>query len=111
MFSVCLIILTLVIGFGTSRFSSPSFLNLILISLSAATWLVYFFIEKTATENFIKNYLLTIVLKLLVGGIFISILIYLDLEGAESNALLFMISYLLLTGLEVGFLFRKFGKS
>ena len=67
--------------------------------------------ERADKENFIRNYLLTIVVKLLAGGIFIFAIIYIDLDGAESNAITFMAAYLLLTVLEVGFLFRKFNQS
>src|SRR5258706_15417012 len=101
-FSLCLVGLTVGAGYGALQFSSPSFLELILSSLAITTWLVYFFMEKADTENFIRNYLLTIVVKLLAGGIFISAIIYADLEKAESNALTFMAAYLLFTGLEVG---------
>ena len=66
--------------------------------------------ERTDTEKFIRNYLLTIVIKLLAGGIFIFAVIYADLNNAESNAVTFMGAYLLLTGLEVGFLFKKFNQ-
>jgi hypothetical protein len=109
-FSVLLAALTIAIGFGALQFTSPSFLKLILSALSITTWFVYFFMERVSSEIFIRNYLLTIVIKLLAGGIFIFALIYADLENAESNALTFMISYFLFTGLEVGFLFKKFNQ-
>ena len=88
------------------QLANPSFLILILGVLAIATWLVYFFIQKMKQEDLVKNYLLTIVLKLLAGGIFIFILLYKDKSGADANALLFMVAYLLFTGLEVGFLFK-----
>ena len=106
-FTVALLLLTATTGAVTLQFTHPSFLLLILSSLAATTWLVFFFMQRTKHEDFIKNYLLTIVLKLLVGGIFIFILIYADEPGAEANALLFMVAYFLLTALEVGFLFKR----
>ncbi|GHM99762.1 hypothetical protein WSM22_12520 [Cytophagales bacterium WSM2-2] len=109
-FTVSLIVTTVAIGFGTMQFIVPSFLVLILGSLAVATWLVYYFVLKTKPENFIKNYLLTVVLKLIVGGIFIFILLFRDPAGANDNAILFMGAYLMLTVLEVGFLFKKFGQ-
>ncbi len=109
-FSIILVVLTIAIGFGALQFTSPSFLKLILGALSITTWLVYFFMERGNTENFIRNYLLTILIKLLAGGIFIFAIIYADMDGAESNALTFMVAYLLFTGLEVGFLFKKFNQ-
>ena len=110
-FSIGLIALTIGIGYCALQFTSPSFLKLILSSLAVTTWLVYFFMERASTENFIRNYLLTIVIKLLAGGIFIFAIIYADMDGSESNAITFMAAYLLFTGLEVGFLFKKFNQS
>jgi hypothetical protein len=106
-FTGALISLTIITGLATVQLANPSFLILILTVLAVATWLVYFFIQKTNREDFIKNYLLSIVLKLLSGGIFIFILLYIDKPGADVNAIFFMTAYLLFTGLEVGFLFRR----
>ncbi|HEV8511767.1 MAG TPA: hypothetical protein VGQ59_00730 [Cyclobacteriaceae bacterium] len=108
-FTGALLLLTVTTGFATVQFVTPSFLFLILIVLAFATWLVYYFIQKATRENFIRNYLLTIVLKLLLGGTFILILLYIDKLGADTNAIFFMMTYLLFTGLEVGFLFRRLG--
>jgi len=108
-FTAVLVLLTIVTGLATVQFANPSFFILILTVLAVATWLVYFFIHRTNREDFIKNYLLTIVLKLLIGGIFIFTLLYIDKPGADANAIFFMAAYLLFTGLEVGFLFRRLG--
>jgi len=106
-FTGSLTVLALIIGWCARQWSQPSFLFLILSVLAIATWLVYFFIQKTDKDDFVRNYLLTIVLKLLAGGIFIFILLYADKPGADANAILFMAAYMVFTGLEVGFLFSK----
>jgi len=108
-FTGVLVLLTIATGLVTVQFANPSFLVLILTVLAMVTWLVYFFIQRTNREDFIRNYLITIVLKLLLGGIFIFILLYIDKPGSDTNAILFMAAYLLFTGLEVGFLFKKLG--
>jgi hypothetical protein len=108
-FSGALLVLTAATGFVTVQFANPSFLILILTVLAVATWLIYYSIRKTKREDFIKNYLLTIVLKLLLGGIFILILLNVDKAGSNANAAFFMTAYFLFTGLEVGFLFRRLG--
>lgn len=108
-FTVALALLGLTTGLVALQLGSPSFLVLILTALAGATWLVYFFNQRSNRENFVKNYFLTIVLKLLAGGIFIFILLYADQGGANANAVLFLTAYVLFTGLEVGFLFRKLG--
>jgi hypothetical protein len=110
-FTFCLIVMSVLVSYVTVQYTAPSFLFLIVTVLASATFLVYFFMLRTSGENFIKNYLLTIVIKLLAGGLFIGAVIFADIEGAEQNAITFMISYLLFTMLEVGFLFGKFNKS
>jgi hypothetical protein len=106
-FSGILLLLSFILGFAAMQLSKPSFFVLILTVLTGSTWLVYFFMHKAKREDFIKNYLLTIVLKLLGGGIFILVLLRFDRAGAGANALLFMAAYFLFTGLEVGFLFKR----
>ncbi len=106
-FTATLLAMAVAAGWVSRQLADPSFLVLILSALAVATWLVYWFIQKTRPGDFIKNYLLTIVLKLLAGGIFIFILLYADRPGADANAILFMAAYFLFTGLEVGFLYRK----
>ena len=108
-FTGALLLLTVIIGLITVQLVNPSFLILILTVLTSATWLIYFFIQRANREDFIRNYLLTIVLKLLAGGIFIFILLFIDKPGANANAIFFMTIYLVFTGLEVGFLFRRLG--
>lgn len=109
-FAFCLITLSVLITWAITRYTTPSFLFLMVALLAAATFLAYFFMLKTAAENFVKNYLLTIVIKLLAGGLFIGAIIFADIEHAETNAVTFMVVYLSFTILEVTFLFRKFNK-
>ena len=109
-FVFCLIALSILISWGVAQYATPSFLFLIVTLLAVATFLAYFFMLRTAPENFVKNYLLTIVIKLLAGGLFVGAIIFADIGGAETNAITFMVAYLLFTGLEVGFLFGKFNK-
>jgi len=45
------------------------------------------------------------VLKMLTYAGFILVIIFSDKSGAMGNAVLFLVAYLLFTGLEVGFLF------
>jgi hypothetical protein len=109
-FAFCLIALSMLSSWVITKYSAPSFLFLIVTSLAAATFLAYFFMLRTTSEDFVKNYLLTIVIKLLAGGLFIGAIIFADIEHAETNAVAFMVVYLLFTGLEVAFLFGRFNK-
>ncbi len=106
-FTLWLILLAAAIGLAGEFLGHPSFLLAIITVLTGATWLVYFFVQKAKPEDFVRNYAATIVVKLMAGGIFVSALIYADKSDADANAIFFMASYFLLTGLEVAFLFRQ----
>lgn len=111
LFTLLLGLLSAGIGWGSHNLLMASYQISTLLFLTISTWLVFLFMSRqTSPESFIKNYLLGIVLKLLAGGLFISVIIYIDRPSANSNAILFMVAYLLLTSLEVGFLFRTQNK-
>ncbi len=88
----------------------PSYLLEILLLLSISTIVIFYFLEKMKANeplDFVKNYLLSVILKILLSGAFIFILIKLDPVRANSNAIFFMISYLFFTGYEVTVLTKK----
>ena len=88
----------------------PSYQVEILSLLSISTVVIFYFLQKMkATEplDFVKNFLLSVILKILLSGVFVFILIKLDPAGANANALLFMIGYLFFTGYEVVVLTKK----
>jgi hypothetical protein len=88
----------------------PSYWLEILLLLSVSTIAIFYFLQKMkATEplDFVKNFLLSVVLKILLSGVFVFILIKLDPAGATANALFFMISYLFFTSYEVIVLTKK----
>jgi hypothetical protein len=88
----------------------PSYLVEILVLLLVSTVIIFYFLQKMkATEplDFVKNFLLSVVLKILLSGVFVFILIKLDPAGANTNAIFFMISYLFFTGYEVIVLTKK----
>ncbi|MBS1951929.1 MAG: hypothetical protein OJF59_001366 [Cytophagales bacterium] len=108
LFTAGWVVLILILSIAVRYVGSNPFTFPILISIAAATWGIYFFMTRTSSENLVKNYLLSIVLKLLAGGIFILAIIFIDKPHAEANAIFFMVAYLLFTGLEVGFLLKRF---
>lgn len=88
----------------------PSYWLEILLLLSISTIVIFYFLQKMkATEplDFVKNFLLSVVLKILLSGVFVFILIKLDPPSANANAIFFMISYLFFTGYEVIVLTKK----
>jgi len=87
----------------------PSYTLLIVTILFFITTLVYNYIERFAAqgpEAVTRFYLLSIVLKLIAGCSLISVLAINDQENAFGNTLLFLVSYILFTGVEVVFLLR-----
>lgn len=64
-------------------------------------------------QDFTRAYLVATVLRILVYGVFIWIVLFLDAKHAHGNAAIFLVSYLLFTALEVVALFLKinFAKS
>lgn len=71
---------------------------------------LYFFLVRTKQhqpDNFVQSYLLTLVVKLLVYGAYVFTIVLIDEEGAFVNAGFFMITYIIFTALEIGFLYRR----
>jgi hypothetical protein len=88
----------------------PSYLLEILLLLSVSTIVIFYFLQKMKTTeplDFVKNFLLSVVLKILLSGAFVFILIKLDPAGANTNAIFFMISYLFFTAYEIIVLTKK----
>ena len=87
---------------------APSYTLAIIFSLAVSTFLIYYFLFKRSRDAaFTQYYLLSIVLKMLGYGTFVLVIIFTDRAGATGNAVLFLVSYLLFTVLEIGFLFTK----
>jgi hypothetical protein len=88
----------------------PSYSVEILLLLSISTILIFHVLQKMkAAEplDFVKNFLLSIVLKILLSGVFVFVLLKLNPIGSGANAIFFMISYLFFTGYETIVLTRE----
>jgi uncharacterized membrane protein YdfJ with MMPL/SSD domain len=86
--------------------TTPSFATEIILFLGISTIVIfYFLIKHTRSRSFTQAYLVSMVLKMLAYAAFILVIIFSDKAGAGANAVLFLVAYLLFTGLEVGFLF------
>lgn len=89
----------------------PSYFIEIIFFLGISTAVIFrFLIRPSLAPYFTQAYLLSIVLKMLGYGAFILVIIFKDRSGAFGNALVFIISYLLFTALEVGFLFARINR-
>lgn len=89
--------------------SIPSFSVEIITVLALLTLALFGYLQRTQKSNpqkFIQSYLLSITVKMVVGCVLILVIIFMDREGAITNALLFILSYFSLTGIEIFFLLK-----
>jgi hypothetical protein len=104
--SVALLGITRFSGVVTTR---PT-LDILVIAVLAITTLAVFYLvdsrRKKGAMDFTQVYLITVVAKILVYGIFVVVVIIADRPNATPNAVFFLIGYFLFTILEVIFLYR-----
>ena len=89
--------------------SRPSFSVEIVSVLAFLTLALFYYllnIQQSRPEKFVQSYMLSITVKMLVGCALILVIIFMDREGAIANALLFILSYFSMTGIEIFFLLR-----
>ncbi len=95
-------------GVSNSWFGQPSFTNEIIALLAISHVGMYSIITRQLgqrPEDFVKIYLGSTVLRILFFGLFIFVIIRIDPVSASRNAVLFLITYFLFTGLEVAALY------
>lgn len=86
----------------------PTLTTEILLFLLIGTLINFRYLDRiTSPELFVRMYLFMMALKLLAFGAFVVTIILLDKAGAKENIAFFIITYLIFTGVEVGFLYRK----
>ncbi len=86
----------------------PTLTTEILLFLLLGTLINFRYLNRiTSPELFVRMYLFMMALKLLAFGAFVVTIILLDKAGAKGNTAFFIITYLIFTGVEVGFLYRK----
>ena len=86
----------------------PSFFYQTLIFLVFATSIVFAYLYKAnRPDYFVQLYLLTMALKFLAYGAYNLLMILDDKEGASLNVVFFLLLYMIFTGLEIAFLYRK----
>ncbi|MEP2669986.1 MAG: hypothetical protein ABJH04_13375 [Cyclobacteriaceae bacterium] len=89
-------------------FPSFFFQTIILLFLGAAG--IYYYLVDIKNEKpkyFAQLYLLTLFVKLVAYGAYILFVLMKSPNQAAANAGVFMVTYILFTGLEVGFLYRR----
>jgi hypothetical protein len=111
-----LLTLALFVGLYTGAyydwFSVPSPLAPAVILVPASfTAIIYSVLSRrSGGPDFTTAYLVSIVLKMLTSSAFVLFVIVRDRAGAIENIIIFLVSYVLFTALEVGFLFRQINR-
>ena len=108
---VCVLLVFSIFYGGThGYFAAPSFTYEIIAFLGLSTVLFYTYLLKKISKNpqdFTTAFLLTLVLRFLLFAAFMLVIILMDKSGANGNALFFMVAYVILTVVEVAFLYQK----
>lgn len=92
---------------------APSYLMEILLFFFLITVLVYFVLHKITLidpTEFVRAFLMSVVLKIILSGVAIFILLKLNPAGANSNAVFYLICYGAFTALEVVVLYKQKNK-
>jgi hypothetical protein len=92
---------------------APSYWMEILLFFVLITVLVYFVLHKITLidpTEFVRAFLMSVVLKIIVSGVAIVILLKLDPAGANSNAVFYLGCYGAFTALEVVVLYKQKNK-
>jgi len=110
--SVATVLLVLILWGGTflNWWMFPSFWKEVVFFLFFITLIItnYLFkLRQKQQQVFVQFYLLSITLKMIAGLGFVFLLLWKAPTEVRGNVGLFIISYLLFTGLEVNFLMRK----
>lgn len=88
----------------------PGFWLETLFFLVFSTSLLFIYLYRVHSDQFVQLYLLTMVVKLLAYGGFAVFVILQDRPGAVLNIGFFLLAYLLFTALELVFLFPKISR-
>ena len=106
---IAVVVLALAIWLTVPLFGSgqATFIWETLIFLSLLTAVLFALVSSAGREAFTQYYLLSMLLKLILGGAFIFVVIYQDRPNATANAIGFLVIYVVLTALEIVFLYRK----
>lgn len=92
----------------------PSYAMEMVVLLAVTTGVIFFYLLQWSSSRpqlFVQFYLLSIAVKIAAYGAFVAVVVINDPPMAVANSILFLVSYVLFTFLEVLFLFSKVNKS
>jgi hypothetical protein len=99
------------LGSAYGLFTLPSFYVHSLCFLLFSSGLSFSILHKSGNpSNFLRLYLLSTTLKLILYSAYNLVTIYLDRAAASANVLFFMVTYFMFTALETIFLYREISR-
>jgi hypothetical protein len=107
---VVFLALTTWLGSVQGWWSLPLFWKEIILFMFLITLIIGYKLvqmRRRQAETFVQFYLLSITVKMVAGLTFVFFIVWKNPESARGSAALFILSYLLFTLAEVGFLMRK----
>ncbi|MFY8037164.1 MAG: hypothetical protein ACOVMQ_08355 [Cyclobacteriaceae bacterium] len=82
----------------------PSFQNATLMVCAFSTAFIFFFLDRAHPQqplDFVRNFFLTVVAKLIGSGVYVFLILRLDPAGANTNVIFFILNYFLFTAYEI----------
>jgi 4-amino-4-deoxy-L-arabinose transferase-like glycosyltransferase len=96
------------IGDATGFVARPSYSTQTIILISFITVAIFFYLSKPKLQPyFLHLYLASIAVKLIAYCAYNFLIIVRDRSNAFANVIVFLIVYLIFTGIEIAFLYRK----
>ncbi len=109
--SALVIVVTTLAGAQHGYFDRPSFLVPTMLMVHGLSAILFSFIYRiNEAASFQRAYLLTVVVKLIVYFIYNMIMVFTDKPSAMENVVFFMVTYVVVTALEVTFYYRQTGR-
>jgi hypothetical protein len=113
-FFICLVLAAVVLTLSVWLFEHwqwishpPTFMAETLLLLLAGTGVIFVYLNRVKKDLFTPFYLTSIVLKLIAYSAFNLAIVLKDPAHAKGNVVFFLITYIVFTTLEIGFLYRK----
>ena len=89
----------------------PSFFKEIVIFTVLTTIVIYGYLNRFLnTSYFVQMFLLSMIIKMIASLAFITLIVFEDKAGVGPNVALFLLLYMLLTALEIVFLYPQISK-
>ena len=89
----------------------PSFFKEIVIFTVLTTIVIYGYLNRFVnTSYFVQMFLLSMIIKMIASLAFITLIVFEDQAGVGPNVALFLLLYMLLTALEIVFLYPQISK-